>query len=276
MKRKAIRIRAVNTVWITALGILFLMPLLWMISSSLKTAPEVFAKDFRWLPEKIQWSNYRQVWMDEKVPFWRLYGNSLFIAVISTVGELIVASMAGYSLGKLSFKGRDLVFIIMLVTMMIPAQATIVPRFVIFKTMGLYNNLWALILPTWFNVTSIFLLRTFYMGLPGDLMDAAKIDGANYFQIWARIMVPLTKPAMITAAVLAFISSWNEYLSAIVFLPTAENYTVSQGIQYWMSMSDDHNLMMTAAASAILPVIVLFLFTQRYFVESIATAGIKG
>ena len=276
MKRKTIWIRTVNTVWITALGILFLMPLLWMISSSLKTAPEVFAREFRWLPEKIQWNNYTQVWLDDKVPFWRLYGNSLFIAVISTVGELIVASMAGYSLGKLSFKGRDLVFIIMLVTMMIPAQATIVPRFVIFKTMGLYNNLWALILPTWFNVTSIFLLRTFYMGLPGDLMDAAKIDGANYFQIWARIMVPLTKPAMITAAVLAFISSWNEYLSAIVFLPTAENYTVSQGIQYWMSMSDYHNLMMTAAASAILPVIVLFLFTQRYFVESIATAGIKG
>ena len=169
-----------------------------------------------------------------------------------------------------------LVFIIMLITMMIPAQVTIVPRFVLFKSMDLYNNLWALILPAWFNVTSIFLLRTFYMSLPDDLMEAAKIDGANHFQIWARIMMPLTMPAMVTAAVLAFINSWNEYLSAIVFLPTAENYTVSQGIQYWLAMSDEHNLMMTAAASAIVPVVVLFLFTQRYFVESIATTGVKG
>ena len=276
MKRKSIWIRAVNTLWVTAIGILFLMPLLWMVSSSLKTGPEVFATNFRWIPDKVQWINYAQVWTHERVPFWRLYGNSLFIAVVSTVGELIVASMAGYSLGKIEYKGRNLVFIVMLVTMMIPAQATIVPRFVIFKSMGLYNNIWALIFPAWFNVTSIFLLRTFYMSLPGDLMEAAKIDGASYFQIWLRIMMPLTKPAMVTAAVLAFINSWNEYLSALVFLPTAENYTVSQGIQYWMSMSDDHNLMMTAAASAILPVIVLFLFTQRYFVESIATTGVKG
>ena len=276
MKRKSIWIRAVNTLWVTAIGILFLMPLLWMVSSPLKTGPEVFATNFRWIPDKVQWINYAQVWTHERVPFWRLYGNSLFIAVVSTVGELIVASMAGYSLGKIEYKGRNLVFIVMLVTMMIPAQATIVPRFVIFKSMGLYNNIWALIFPAWFNVTSIFLLRTFYMSLPGDLMEAAKIDGASYFQIWLRIMMPLTKPAMVTAAVLAFINSWNEYLSALVFLPTAENYTVSQGIQYWMSMSDDHNLMMTAAASAILPVIVLFLFTQRYFVESIATTGVKG
>ena len=276
MKRKTVWIKAINTIWVTAIGLLFLMPLLWMVSSSLKTGPEVFAADFHWLPNKTQWQNYAMVWTNEKVPFWRLYTNSLFIAVISTVGELLVASMAGYSLGKIQFKGRDLAFVVMLVTMMIPAQATIVPRFVIFKSMGLYNNLWALILPAWFNVTSIFLLRTVYMSLPGDLMDAAKIDGANYFQIWLRIMMPLTKPAMVTASVLAFINSWNEYLSAIVFLPTAEHYTVPQGIQYWLSLSDEHNLMMTAAASAILPVVLLFLFTQRYFVESIATTGVKG
>lgn len=276
MKRKSRIIRVIHTVWVTAVGLVFLMPLLWMLSSSLKTGPEVFAADFKWIPDKLQWGNYVQVWTHEKVPFWRLYGNSLFIAIAGTLGELLVASMAGYSLGKIRFKGRDLVFIVMLVTMMIPMQATIVPRFVLFKSLDLYNNLWALVLPAWFNVTSIFLLRTFYMGLPDDLMEAAKIDGAGHLQIWAQIMMPLTTPAMVTAAVLAFINSWNEYLSAIVFLPTAENYTVSQGIQYWLSMSDEHNLMMTAAASAIVPVVVLFLFTQRYFVESIATTGVKG
>lgn len=276
MKKRRKSIRVINTVWVTACGLLFLAPLLWMLSSSLKSAGEVFSGSFQWIPDEIQWVNYAKVWLHEKVPFWRLYGNSLFIAVVGTLGELIVSSMAGFALAKIDFKGKNLIFILMLVTMMIPAQATIIPRFVLFKSVNLYNNLWALVLPAWFNVTSIFLLRQFYAGLPADLMDAAKIDGAGFFQIWWRIMLPLTKPALVTSAVLAFVSSWNEYLNAIVFLPTAENYTVSQGIQYWLAMSDEYNLMMTAAASSIIPVVVLFLFTQRYFVESIATTGVKG
>lgn len=276
MHKKNRLVRVFNTTWVTAIGIVFLMPLLWMLSSSIKQGHEVFAKDFKWIPDVIQWVNYVIVWSHEKVPFWKLYINSLTIAIVGTVGELIIASMAGYSLSKINYKGRDLIFILMLITMMIPAQATIIPRYVLFDAIGLYNNLFALILPAWFNVTSIFLLKQFYAGLPGDLMEAAKIDGANHFQIWWKIMLPLTKPAMVTAAVLAFINSWNEYLNALVFLPVAENYTVSQGIQFFMAMTDDYNLMMTAAASAILPVIILFLFTQRYFVESIATTGVKG
>lgn len=276
MRKKSKVVRWFNTIWVTACGIVFLLPLLWMLSSSVKTGPEVFAVDFQWIPDVVQWGNYVKVWLHDKVPFWKLYGNSLIIAIVGTVGELIVASMAGYSLAKIKYRGRDILFVMMLITMMIPAQATIIPRFVLFKGIDLYNTLWALILPAWFNVTSIFLLRQFYMGLPDELMEAAKVDGANHFQIWWMIMLPLTKPAMVTAAVLAFINSWNEYLSALVFLPTAENFTVSQGIQYWMAMSDEHNLMMTAAASAIVPVVILFLFTQKYFVESIATTGVKG
>lgn len=276
MKKNRTAVRVINTIWVTACGIIFLMPLLWMLSSSIKQGYEVFSSNFQWIPDKIQWQNYVKVWTHDKVPFWKLYANSLTIAVLGTIGELIIASMAGYSLSKIKYKGRDLIFVLMLVTMMIPGQATIIPKFVLFKGIGLYNNLWALILPAWFNVTSIFLLKQFYAGLPNELMEAAKIDGANHYQIWWRIMLPLTKPAMVTCAVLAFINSWNEYLSAIVFLPTAENYTVSQGIQYWMLMSDEHNLMMTAAASAIIPVVLLYLFAQKYFVESIATTGVKG
>ena len=277
MKRKSIWIRTVNTLWVTAIGILFLMPLLWMLSSSLKTGPEVFAANFRWIPDKVQWINYAQVWTHERVPFWRLYGNSLFIAVVSTVGELIVASMAGYSLGKIEFKGRNLVFIVMLVTMMIPAQATIVPRFVIFKSMGLYNNIWALIFPAWFNVTSIFLLRTFYMSLPGDLMEAAKIDGAGHLRIFGQILLPLTKASLISLMVLSFISCWNEYMSPLIFLIKKPLYTISQVIRWYML--DDlqrYDLNMAAATSAIIPVVILFIFCQRYFVEGIATSGVKG
>lgn len=276
MKKHDKKLRIVNTVWVTACGILFLLPLLWMLSSAVKTGPEVFSSDFQWIPDEIQWENFKTVWTHPKVPFWRLYLNSLTIAVVGTVGQLIISSLAGYSLAKINFKGKNLVFILMLVTMMIPVQATIIPRFILFKSIGIYNTLWSLILPAFFNVTSIFLLRQFYMSLPDSLVDAAKIDGANHFQTWWRIMMPLTKPAMVTASVLAFITSWNEYLNALIFLPSTKNYTVALGIQYWMDMTDEYNLMMTAAASAILPVIVLFLFTQKYFVESIATSGVKG
>ena len=269
-------LKSINTVWVTACGLLFLLPLLWMLSSAVKTGPEVFSSNFRWIPKVTQWKNFKTVWVDSKVPFWRLYLNSLTIASVGTVGQLFISSLAGYSLAKINFKGRNLVFIIMLITMMIPVQATVIPRFILFKTIGIYNTLWALILPAFFNVTSIFLLRQFYLSLPDSFVEAAKIDGASHIQIWFRIMMPLTKPAMVTARVLAFITSWNEYLNALIFLPSTRNFTVALGIQYWMDMTDEYNLMMTAAASAIIPVIVLFLFTQRYFVESIATSGVKG
>ena len=276
MNKKKHIIKSINTVWVTACGLLFLLPLLWMLSSAVKTGPEVFSSNFRWIPKVIQWKNFKTVWVDSKVPFWRLYLNSLTIASVGTVGQLFISSLAGYSLAKINFKGRNLVFIIMLITMMIPVQATVIPRFILFKTIGIYNTLWALILPAFFNVTSIFLLRQFYLSLPDSFVEAAKIDGASHIQIWFRIMMPLTKPAMVTASVLAFITSWNEYLNALIFLPSTRNFTVALGIQYWMDMTDEYNLMMTAAASAIIPVIVLFLFTQRYFVESIATSGVKG
>ena len=276
MKKQNKIVRWINTIWITACGILFLLPLLWMLSSSVKTGPEVFATRFKWIPDNIQWENYVRVWTNKEAPFWRLYVNSGLIAIIGTLGQLLISSMAGYSLAKIEFKGKNTVFILMLVTMMIPVQATIIPRFVLFKSIGIYNSLWSLILPAFFNVTSIFMLRQFYMNLPQALMEAARVDGANHFQIWYKVMMPLTKPAMVTVTVLAFINSWNEYLNALIFLPSSKNYTVSLGIQFWMQMTDEYNLMMTASASAIVPVIILFLFTQKYFVESIATSGVKG
>lgn len=154
-----------NTIWVTGCGILFLLPLLWMISASVKAGPEVFSPNFRWLPETFQWENYRRVWNDSKVPFWHLYMNSIFVAVFGTAGQLLVSSMAAYALAKINFKGKNIVFTAMLVTMMIPAQATIIPRYMMFYTIKIYDTLWALILPSLFNITSIFLLKQFYAGL---------------------------------------------------------------------------------------------------------------
>lgn len=274
--KKQKTIKLINTIWVTGCGILFLLPLLWMMSASVKAGSEVFSLDFHWLPETFQWENYRRVWNDSKVPFWHLYLNSIFVAVVGTAGQLLVSSMAAYALAKINFKGKNIVFTAMLITMMIPAQATIIPRYMMFYTIKIYDTLWALILPSLFNITSIFLLKQFYAGLPDELLEAAVMDGASHREIWWRIIVPLTKPPMVTVTVLAFINAWNEYLNALIFLPSNKNFTVSLGIQYWMQMTDEYNLMMAAAASAIIPVIVLFLFTQKYFIESIASTGVKG
>lgn len=276
MKQRKIFFKIINTLWVGALGLLFLVPLLWMISASLKTSSEVFASPFTFFGKFLNWDNYKEVWGNANVPFWRLYINSLKIAVVGTSIQLIISSMAGYSFAKINFKGKDFVFIIILITMMIPAQALIIPRYILFDMFELYGTHWALILPSLFNVTSIFLLRQFYAGLPNDLMEAARIDGANHYGIWWKVMLPLTKTPMVTVVVLAFINCWNEYLNPLIFITKYELYTVAQGIQYFLYSTDEVNWMMAAAASAIVPVIILFLFTQKYFIESIATSGVKG
>lgn len=276
MKQRKIFFKVINTLWVGALGILFLVPLLWMFSASLKTGPEIFATPFRFFGETIRWDNYTAVWDDPNVPFWRLYLNSLKIAVIGTAVQLMISSMAGYSFAKIEFKGKNFVFLMILITMMIPAQALIIPRYVLFDMFKLYGTHWALILPSLFNVTSIFLLRQFYAGLPNDLMEAARMDGASHYGIWWKVMLPLTKTPMVTVIVLAFINCWNEYLNPLIFIIDYDKYTVAQGIQYFLYSTDEVNWMMAAAASAIIPVIILFLFTQKYFIESIATSGVKG
>lgn len=276
MKKKRSIVKIINTIWVGALAILFLIPLVWMLSSSIKAGHEVFALNFKWIPDVIRWENYTTVWFHNEVPFWKLYFNSFKISVLGTAGQLLVSSAAGYALAKIAFKGKNLVFILFLVTMMIPAQALIIPRYILFDTIGLYGTHWALITQVWFSVTSIFLLRQFYSTLPTDLMEAARLDGASHLDIWLKVMLPLTKTPMVTVIVLGFINSWNEYLNALIFLPTYNLYTVSQGVQFFLHLTDDYNYMMAAASSAIIPIIILFLFTQKYFIESIATTGVKG
>ncbi len=269
--------KLILTILLFLLAIVFLLPLLWMVSSSLKTPMQVFEKPFRWVTDKLRFSNYASVWFDKDLPFWKSFLNSLTISVISVVGQLIVASMAGYAFAKIPFKGRGLLFTLMMMTMMIPGQVLIIPRYMLFYKIGLYDTLWALIIPNFFNFTSIFLLRQFYMSLPNELMEAALIDGAGYFQIWRRIMLPLTRNGLISAAILAFISSWNEYLSALIFLPSKENYTVSLAIRYYLNdTAREYNLMMCAAASTIIPIVILYISMQKYFEDGVAASGVKG
>lgn len=274
-KQKALKL--LLTLIVAALAVLFVLPLLWMISSSLKASYEVFAQPFYWIPKEIRWGNYAQVWVGAKASMLRGYINTLKIVVISTAGNLAIASMAAYAFAKINFKGRNFIFLLFLSSMMIPSQVTIIPRFVLFKAMGLYNSHWSIILPTLFNATAIFMLRQFYMGLPTDLIEAAKIDGAGHPRIFLQIMMPLTKSALVSLLVLSFISTWNEYLSPLIFITREELYTVAQCIRWWtLEDGANYELTMAAATSAIIPVVILFVACQKYFVEGIATSGVKG
>ena len=277
MKRNREIIKLIKTLIIALIAVAFVLPFAWMVTSSLKQTREVFSPNWQWLPEEFQWKNYVMVWTDPDVSMLRAFGNTAFITVVSTVVQLTIASLAAYAFAKIRFKGKGVVFGMFLCTMMMPTEVTIVPRFMLFKTVGLYNNLWSIILPHFFNATSIFMLRQFYISLPDDLMEAAKIDGAGHPTIFARILLPLTKPALISLMVLSFISCWNEYMSPLIFLVKKNLYTISQVIRWYML--DDlqrYDLNMAAATSSIIPVIILFIFCQKYFVEGIASSGIKG
>lgn len=277
MKKREFYSALVNTLLVSIVAIAFILPLVWMVTSSVKTTQEVFSTNWQWLPKVWRWDNYATVWTDPEVSMLQAFYNTAFITVVSTVVQLCIASLAAYAFAKINFKGKSIVFGLFLTTMMMPTEVTIVPRFMLFKTIGLYNNLWSIILPHFFNATSIFMLRQFYMGLPDDLMEAAKIDGAGHFSIFSRIMMPLTKSALVSLAMLSFIACWNEYMAPTIFLVKKNMYTISQVIRWYML--DDlqrYDLNMAAATSAIVPILILFIFCQKYFVEGIATSGVKG
>lgn len=270
-------IKLFKTVLFMIIGVAFLLPLAWMISSSLKTPTEIFAKEFHWFPESPRWSNYQTVWNNENVSMANGFLNSIYICFFSITVSLAFASMAAYAFAKVRFAGKDFVFMLFLATMMIPVEVTMIPRFMVFNKIGLYNNPWAIILPHWFNAGAIFLLRQFYMGLPNDLMEAAKIDGAGHFRIFLQVMLPLTKAALVSQCVLSFVSTWNEYLSPLIFLTKKSLFTISQVVQWtMMDEMDRTDLTMAAASCAVLPVIFVFFFCQKFFIEGIATSGVKG
>lgn len=263
-----------TTIVLAASACFFVLPLLWMVFASLKNTNEVFS--YNWLPTIWKWENYRHVWGDSQISMLKSYYNSLIIVAFGSLGQLTVASLAAYAFAKINLRGKNIIFTLFLASLMIPTQVTIIPRFMLFFEMGLYNTLWSIILPAWFSGSAIFLLRQFYLTLPNDLMEAAKIDGASHFKIFSRIMMPLTKPAMVSVLVLSFILLWNEYLDPLVFLTDKKMYTVSLAIRFYLfDDAQRYELTMAAATSAIVPIAAVFVFCQKYFVEGIATSGLK-
>ncbi|HMQ30235.1 MAG TPA: carbohydrate ABC transporter permease [Chloroflexaceae bacterium] len=259
------------------LGLLFLLPFAWMLISSLKREIDVFRMPVRWIPDPLTLQNYVTVWAGEH-PLPRYLGNSLLVAVLRVGGELLTASLAAYAFARLRFRGRDLVFLLYLSTLIVPYQMLLVPRFILFQQMGLYDTLWALILPGMFTVFGTFMLRQFFLAIPQELSDAARVDGANEWQIYWRIILPLARPALASLAILAFVWSWNDYETPLVMLTNERNYTVPVGLTSYVDESGGFSaaLIMAGAVSSLLPVFVVFLVLQRQFIQALTRSGLKG
>jgi ABC-type sugar transport system, permease component len=251
------------------------LPFVWMLSASLKNQATIFQHSMQFIPEKPLWSNYTDVW--KKVPFGTFYWNTIKITILSTVGSLISASLAAYAFAKLKFPGNNKLFLLYLATMMIPSQAIMIPQFTIMKHLNLINSHWALILLHLFNPYGVFLLRQFFIQLPNDLNEAARIDGCSELGIFTRVILPLAKPALVTLGIFSMLGSWNEFLHPLIYLSKEKLYTIQLGIRYFQQINgSDYPLIMAATAMSLVPIILIYLFAQRYFIEGIAVTGTKG
>jgi multiple sugar transport system permease protein len=254
----------------------FLIPFLWMISTSLKPNSQLFAYPPIWFPNPIMWENYPK--SVTYVPFFTYFANTLIIALTSVVGVLISSSLVAYSLARIPWPGRNILFYLTIATLMLPYQVTLIPVFLVFKQLGWIGDFRPLILPQFFGFALyIFLMRQFFMTIPQELSEAARIDGANEFRIYWSIVMPLARPALATVAVFQFIRSWTDYLGPLIYLNDQRLYTLQLGLyQYSSQYGREWGLLMAAAVLITLPVIIVFFLTQRTFVQGVTLSGIKG
>jgi ABC-type glycerol-3-phosphate transport system permease component len=254
----------------------YIIPLVFLILSSLKTPAELYAKPMQWLPATPQWSNYTTALSSFPL---LLYGrNTLLVVGFSVLGAVISNSLVAYGFSRLNWPGRDLVFVIVLATMMLPFQVILIPLFIIYKDLGWLTTLLPLIVPAYFGTPFlIFMLRQFFLGIPKELSEAARIDGANEFGIYWRIIMPLAKPALATVAIFTFMRTWGDFVGPLVFLRDKNLYTLSVGVRQLMDNLDPQWVLLLAAGVMMtLPVFVLFFLLQEYFIEGVTFTGIKG
>lgn len=259
------------------LSLIFLVPLFWMLTSSLKEQGQVFAVPPVWIPNPWVWDNYPEAM--RRAPLWLWLQNTSVITFVATIGGVFTASMVGYGFARMRFPGRDVLFILLLSTLMLPGHVTLIPRFIMFKEIGWNDSFLPLIVPSWFGggAANIFLVRQFYLTLPRDLDEAAKIDGCSNWGVWWRILVPLSAPVMVAIAIFSFLEHWNEFLNALIFLQSDFNKTLSIGLRMFINPYDaSWHITMAASMWLTVPVILVFFIGQRYFIRGIAMSGITG
>ena len=256
-------------------SIFFLVPFIWLVSTSLKPITQIFSFPPEWIPSPFRWQNYLDAM--EYIPFFTYLNNTVVITIISTIGVIISCPLVAYSFAKLQWKGRNVFFIITIAVMMIPGQVTMIPLFLLFNKIGWVGTPLPLIVPAFFGAPFyIFLLRQFFMGLPDTLRDSAKIDGAGEFRIYWQIMLPLAKPAVLAVGLFQFMGSWTDFLGPLLYLTDETQYTLSLGLQQFQNqMGTEWGLMMAVSTMMTLPIIIMFFFLQKTFIQGITFSGIK-
>ncbi|HKS44436.1 MAG TPA: carbohydrate ABC transporter permease [Amycolatopsis sp.] len=251
-----------------------LVPFAWMLASSVKLDAEVFTVPIQWIPETFHWENFVKIWTE--IPMLTYLGNSLFLSVVITALQVLTGSFAAYGFAKARFPGRDALFVAYIATIAVPWQAYMVPQYIIMQQLGLVNTRLSLILLQAFGAFGVFLMRQFYLTIPDELSEAARLDGLSEYGIWARIVLPLSKPALASLALLTFVNTWNDYMGPFIYLTDNDLWTVQIGLRQFVSVYDsEFAMIMTGSVLSVLPILVVFLFGQRYFVRGVATSGIK-
>lgn len=255
---------------------MMIVPFLWMLSASIKSNREVFIMDpFVWIPEVPKWDNYVKIWT--KIPLLKFVENTVFLTIVVTFLQLLTSSFAAYSFAKLEFKHKNTLFMAYIATIAMPWQVYMVPQFIMMRSMGLNDKLLAMICLQAFSAFGVFLMKQFYEGIPGELCEAARIDGMSEYRIYTTIMLPLSKPALSTLTIFTFVNTWNDYLGPLIYLKTETKKTIQLGLKMFIGQySSEYGLIMAGSVVSLIPVIIVFLCLQKYFVEGVASTGLKG
>ena len=273
---RALRLVGIYIVLILV-ALIILIPLLWLLSTSLKPKNELFTNTIQWIPITPTLDNYTRLFANQQTPVGRWFLNSLAIASITTLLVLAVDSLAAYAYARMQFPGRNILFGIMLLTLFLPGFMFIIPNFLTVNFLGLINNWGAVILPGLAGVFGVFFLRQFFEGIPKELEEAAEIDGANRFQVFYQIVLPLSRPALATLGIITFLASWNDFLWPLLVLKDRQIQTLPPGLSTLQSAyTSDYGLIMAGAVVVAIPVLILYTLLQRYIVQSVASTGLKG
>lgn len=271
--------RAVAYTVLAVGGLMMMVPFFWLVSSSLKMPHEIFRTPPVFIPTTVRWENYVEVLVDQ--PFLRFLTNTLIVGVPSTIGQVISAAMAAYGFARLRFPGRDMAFGALLTTVMLPYAVTLIPVYLLFRQFGWLNTYWPLIIPYWFGggAFNIFLLRQFFLSIPNELEEAALIDGAGYPTIFARIIIPLSGPALVVVTIFSFLHHWNDFLAPLIYANKYEMWVLAIGIANLRNSQgsrDTTHLMMAMSTLMVLPIVAIFFVAQRAFIQGIVLTGMKG
>lgn len=264
----------IRFILLSLMAAVMILPFLWMLSSSLKLDKDVFTFPIQWIPKNPRWMNYKDIWT--KIPMGLFVFNTAKLTLIVTVLQLLTSSFAAYAFSKLHFKGRDALFLGYIATIAMPWQVYMVPQFIMMRNFHLNNTHLALITIQAFTAFGVFLMRQFYQGIPDELCEAARIDGMNEYEIWWKIMLPLSKPALSTLIIYTFVRTWNDFLGPMIYLTRTNLKTIQIGLRMFISQySSEYGLIMAASVVTLIPVLIVFLSLQQFFVQGIASTGLK-